>query len=248
MENPIMDENWGYPIYGTSSCLFFSSNVTILRSFICFFHFVMVLSTNWSQQPNAISQAAAGLLVLFWSENGLLRKAMGFKATNEGFQWLLRCYLVGGLEHFLFFHILGIITPTDFHILQRGWNQQPVIYPRSYPFFGPGESFPSVDQGIQHWPCTGIMTGNLVGGFKHGLYFSTIYGITLPIDELRFFKVVKTTNQKYVHKIMTGSFFVWVKIGYRIKIGLWNHRWFGSLLLKSEPHFPSLNPLVLMTV
>ena len=151
----------------------------------------MVLSTNWSQQPNAISQAAAGLLVLFWSENGLLRKAMGFKATNEGFQWLLRCYLVGGLEHFLFFHILGIITPTDFHILQRGWNQQPVIYPRSYPFFGPGESFPSVDQGIQHWPCTGIMTGNLVGGFKHGLYFSTIYGITLPIDELRFSRWLK---------------------------------------------------------
>jgi len=22
-------------------------------------------------------------------------------------------YLVGGLEHFLFFHILGIVTPTD---------------------------------------------------------------------------------------------------------------------------------------
>ena len=29
-------------------------------------------------------------------------------------------YLVGGLEHFLFFHILGIIIPTDFHIFQRG--------------------------------------------------------------------------------------------------------------------------------
>ena len=28
-------------------------------------------------------------------------------------------YLVGGLEHF-FFHILGIIIPTDFHIFQRG--------------------------------------------------------------------------------------------------------------------------------
>jgi hypothetical protein len=24
------------------------------------------------------------------------------------------------LEHFLFFHILGIIIPTDFHIFQRG--------------------------------------------------------------------------------------------------------------------------------
>ena len=29
-------------------------------------------------------------------------------------------YLVGGLEHFLFFHILRRIIPTDFHIFQRG--------------------------------------------------------------------------------------------------------------------------------
>ena len=28
--------------------------------------------------------------------------------------------LVGGLEHFLCFHILGIIIPTDFHIFRRG--------------------------------------------------------------------------------------------------------------------------------
>ena len=28
--------------------------------------------------------------------------------------------LIGGLEHFLLFHILGIIIPTDFHIFRRG--------------------------------------------------------------------------------------------------------------------------------
>jgi hypothetical protein len=28
--------------------------------------------------------------------------------------------LVGGLDHFLFFHILGIIAPTDCHVFQRG--------------------------------------------------------------------------------------------------------------------------------
>jgi len=28
--------------------------------------------------------------------------------------------LAGGLEHFLFFHILGITIPTDFHTFQRG--------------------------------------------------------------------------------------------------------------------------------
>ena len=31
-----------------------------------------------------------------------------------------RTFLVGGLEHVLLFHILGIIIPTDFHIFQRG--------------------------------------------------------------------------------------------------------------------------------
>ena len=36
-------------------------------------------------------------------------------------------WLLGGLEHFGFFHILGIISPTDFHIFQRGWNHQPVV-------------------------------------------------------------------------------------------------------------------------
>ena len=30
-------------------------------------------------------------------------------------------YLVGGLEHFLFFIIYGIILPIDFHIFQDGY-------------------------------------------------------------------------------------------------------------------------------
>jgi len=34
----------------------------------------------------------------------------------------------------------------------------------------------------------------LVGGFTHFLFF-IIYGILLPIDELIFFKMVKTTHQ-----------------------------------------------------
>ena len=29
---------------------------------------------------------------------------------------------------FLFFHILGIIIPTDFNMFQRGWNHQPVYF------------------------------------------------------------------------------------------------------------------------
>ena len=35
----------------------------------------------------------------------------------------------------------------------------------------------------------------LVGGLEHEFYFSIIYGIILPIDELICFKMGKTTNQ-----------------------------------------------------
>ena len=31
----------------------------------------------------------------------------------------------GTFFNILFFHILGIVTPTDCHIFQRGWNHQP---------------------------------------------------------------------------------------------------------------------------
>ena len=34
-------------------------------------------------------------------------------------------FLVGGLEHFLFSHILGILIPIDFHIFRRVQNHQP---------------------------------------------------------------------------------------------------------------------------
>ena len=40
-------------------------------------------------------------------------------------QWCVPL-LVGGLEHFLCSHILGIIIPIDFPIFQRGSNHQPV--------------------------------------------------------------------------------------------------------------------------
>ena len=36
-------------------------------------------------------------------------------------------YLVGGLENWLFFHLLGTVFSTHFPIFQRGWNHQPVI-------------------------------------------------------------------------------------------------------------------------
>ena len=43
----------------------------------------------------------------------------GGGATGGGSQHFHEFILAGGLEHFLLFHILGIIIPTDFHIFQR---------------------------------------------------------------------------------------------------------------------------------
>ena len=43
----------------------------------------------------------------------------------DRFHWENQSFLVGGLEHFLFFNILGIIIPTDFHIFFRGVGQPP---------------------------------------------------------------------------------------------------------------------------
>jgi len=50
-----------------------------------------------------------------------------FRSVNCSnlFQTMMRLCLIGGLEH-VFFHILGIIIPIDFHIFQTGWNHQPV--------------------------------------------------------------------------------------------------------------------------
>ena len=71
-----------------------------------------------------------------WHRNGTC--GGGIRRGESG---IVDFFLVGGLENHrktigsgwwfgtcsIFFHILGIIIPTDFHILQRGWNHQPVF-------------------------------------------------------------------------------------------------------------------------
>ena len=44
--------------------------------------------------------------------------------------FMLHIYITGWRfgTWILFFHILGIVIPTDFHIFQRGWNHQPDAY------------------------------------------------------------------------------------------------------------------------
>ena len=39
-------------------------------------------------------------------------------------------YLVGGLEHLLFFHILGRIAPTDSYFSQSGYTTEPIFFSR----------------------------------------------------------------------------------------------------------------------
>ena len=54
-----------------------------------------------------------------------IRMSATMKRNNQQALYIL----VGGLEHFLFFHVLGRIIPNDFHIFQRGrLNHQPVSY------------------------------------------------------------------------------------------------------------------------
>ena len=51
-------------------------------------------------------------------------------------------YLVGGFRHFFIFHILGIVTPTDFHISQRGrstTNQN--MSNKANTYFGTGQNW-----------------------------------------------------------------------------------------------------------
>jgi hypothetical protein len=55
-------------------------------------------------------------------------KEMDGQSTISPISLLAPRYLVGGLEHFLFFHILGIITPTDELIFLRGVGQPPTRY------------------------------------------------------------------------------------------------------------------------
>ena len=60
-----------------------------------------------------------------WSAFDGWRSCMGWPQHHHHHQQQQQQQLAGGLEHFLFFHILGIIILTDFHIFRRGWNHQP---------------------------------------------------------------------------------------------------------------------------
>ena len=73
-----------------------------------------------SGNPQAVAASAGCWFSLILMQSG---EALGRWGRDE--QEIvepLRPYLVGGLEHILFLHILGIIIPIDVNIFQRGWK------------------------------------------------------------------------------------------------------------------------------
>ena len=83
-------------------------------------------------------------------------KELQFPKNMWGFcKWglppkIIHWKLVGGLEHVLFSHILGIIVPIYFHIFQRGSNHQPEKY-----WIFPWKKSPPSDKGVPPWLCLG---------------------------------------------------------------------------------------------
>ena len=107
-----------YPFLSTSPCF------TMFESWLRMFsqHLFMVKS------PCSGGEAAV--------EAAFVQLDIGFSIKrwdSTGFKFYLNINLfinslVGGLEHFLFSHILGIIIPIDVHIFQRGSNHQPDLF------------------------------------------------------------------------------------------------------------------------
>ena len=91
--------------------------------------YVLVHSFCLSNTPIVWSHVARNLSkpwAIAWRSSKAMKR-MGWDESDD----------MNGIPHnicwwfgtwFLFFHILGIAIPTDFHIFQRGWNHQPGIY------------------------------------------------------------------------------------------------------------------------
>jgi len=89
--------------------------------------FLAELQMNLKYEDPCVSEARhadmAQMLFQFWAQGTPVKTSTSTYVNYTGW-WF------GTL--FLFFHILGLIIPTDFHIFQRGWNHQPDIIWLSY--------------------------------------------------------------------------------------------------------------------
>ena len=89
---------------------------------LCFSSIVLVLLSSkgpWKEIPLIFGGFIADQ---FHGTYSISVYPQGQRAVSE-----VNTFLAGWwLEHLLFFHILGRIIPTDFHIFRRDWNHQPV--------------------------------------------------------------------------------------------------------------------------
>ena len=97
-----------------------------------------VFSCGWAEDGskciNMLYWDVLGIWIL--DCDGLVGARECPKTQSTVFFFTLVWMLVGGLEHFLFFHILGIIIPTDFHIFQL---KPPVIHDGNSVLSQPGQ-------------------------------------------------------------------------------------------------------------
>ena len=120
--------------------LWFSSGIPMIFAFSYGFAYAFSIFP-WIFQRVFLRQAWVFLQRRAWGEArarqgiapGRCNGCLGEKGDFHLCEFTLG-YLVGGLEHFLFSHILGIIIPIDFHIFQRGSNHQPNILTIYWPY------------------------------------------------------------------------------------------------------------------
>ena len=104
--------------------------VETIHSFVSFFGLPKIsqdLSRSLKISQNISRSWSNGLIIKLFTNVYLFFYPFRFAndSANRHFYWLV----VWNIFYFsIFFHILGIIIPTDFHIFQMGWNHQPVYH------------------------------------------------------------------------------------------------------------------------
>ena len=90
-------------------------------------------------------------------------------------------YLVGGLEHVLFFIQLGISSSQLTNICQRSWNHQPVIvFVIGIIVIGIIVTITTFTMNIIAISC--YKNPYLVGGLEHVLFFHSVGNFIIPTD------------------------------------------------------------------
>ena len=115
-----------------------------LSAFLCIdYVYMCVYIYTYIYMVSMCCEGTSGVATCGWVQSEMLMVHADW--SKHLFPKYFDHFLVGGLEHALFFRILGIIIPTD--IFQKGWNHQPVFYHQ----FSPGFWLIHFDIGKKKW-------------------------------------------------------------------------------------------------